>query len=113
MGIFSYIPFMQCNHCILSMKSNVEGIISINDKNIEIFNGTGYIEKDFGVSFPKYYVWGQGNNFNDKNVSFFVSIADIYFKLFSFRGFICSLMLKNKEYVLAVLNEITTIKKEI
>ena len=113
MGIFSYIPFMQCNHCILSMKSNVEGIISINDKNIEIFNGTGYIEKDFGVSFPKYYVWGQGNNFNDKNVSFFVSVADIYFKLFSFRGFICSLIIKDKEYRFATYNNSKILKYEI
>jgi len=113
MGIFSYVPFMECNHSILSLKNRVEGIITINDKNIEIFNGNGYIEKDFGISFPKYYIWGQGNNFKDRDVSFMISIADIPFKVFSFRGFICSLMIKDKEYRFATYNNSKILRYDV
>lgn len=113
MGFFSFIPFMQCNHSILSMKNKVEGNLFINDNNIEFLNGTGYIEKDFGVSFPKYYIWGQGNNFNDKDVSFFISVADIPFKMFNFRGFICSLIVSGKEYRFATYNNSKILKYEI
>lgn len=113
MGIFSYIPFMECNHSILSMKNIVDGIISINDKNIEIFNGNGYIEKDFGISFPKYYIWGQGNDFNDKDVAFFISVANIPFKLFNFRGFICSLIINNKEYRFTTYNNSKILKYDV
>ena len=31
MGPFSYIPFMECNHAILSMQNNANGSININD----------------------------------------------------------------------------------
>ncbi len=113
MGFFSYIPFMQCSHSILSMKNKVEGNLFINDNNIEFLNGTGYIEKDFGVSFPKYYIWGQGNNFNDKDVSFFISVANIPFKMFNFRGFICSLIVNGKEYRFATYNNSKILKYEI
>lgn len=113
MGIFSYISFMECNHSILSMKSRVDGSISINGKDLEIFNGNGYIEKDFGISFPKDYLWGQGNNFKDSDVSFMISIADVPFKVFSFRGFICSLMIKDKEYRFATYNNSKILKCDI
>ena len=113
MGIFSRIPFMECKHSILCMKNSVDGIVFINDKKMEIFNGNGYIEKDFGKSFPKYYIWGEGNCFEDKDCSFFVSVADIFFKIFSFKGFICSLMLKNKEYRFASYNNSKILKYEV
>ena len=113
MGFFSFIPFMQCNHSILSMKNKIEANLFINDNNIEFLNCTGYIEKDFGVSFPKYYIWGQGNNFNDKDVSFFISVADIPFKMFNFRGFICSLIVSGKEYRFATYNNSKILKYEI
>lgn len=53
MGPFSYIPFMECNHSILSMKSSANGLININDKEIKFNNGIGYIEKDWGYSIVK------------------------------------------------------------
>lgn len=46
MGPFSYIPFMECNHAILSMKNTANGKIIINDTIIKFENGNGYIEKD-------------------------------------------------------------------
>lgn len=98
MGIFSYIPFMECNHAILKMENKVSGFISLNDKKIEFLDGVGYIEKDYGKSFPKRYIWGEGNCFKNKNCSFMFSIADISFKIFNFKGLICSLIVNDKEY---------------
>ena len=104
MGVFSYVPFMECNHSILKMKNKINGYINLNDKNVLFNNGTGYIEKDYGVSFPKRYIWGEGNCFKDDTCSFMFSIADIPFKIFKFRGLICSLIINDKEYRFATYN---------
>ena len=113
MGIFSYIPFMECNHCILSMRNVVNGVIDINDRKLVFSNGVGYIEKDFGCSFPKSYVWLQGNCFKNSSSSFMLSIADIPFKLFNFRGLICSLIVNDKEYRFATYNNSKILKYDI
>jgi hypothetical protein len=113
MGPFSYIPFMECNHAIISMKNNINGFIKINDNKICFNNGTGYIEKDWGISFPKTYIWCQGNNFKNSDASFMLSIANIPFKIFSFRGLICSLIIDNKEYRFATYNNTKLLKYKI
>lgn len=97
MGPFSYVPFMECNHAILSMKNTAVGEIKINDDIIEFNKGSGYIEKDWGTSFPKSYIWCQGNNFKTKNASFMMAIANIPFKIFEFKGIICDLIIDNTE----------------
>ena len=104
MGPFSYVPFMECNHAILSMKSDANGEISINNKKINFNSSIGYIEKDWGCSFPKSYTWCQGNDFKKSNASLMLSIADIPFKLFSFRGVICALIIDNKEFKFTTYN---------
>jgi len=113
MGFFSYIPFMECNHAVISMKSEANGLISINNDKIHFDKGLGYIEKDWGYSFPKSYIWCQGNNFKDSNASFMMSIANIPFLLFNFRGLICSLIIDDKEYRFATYNNTKIIEYEI
>lgn len=110
MGPFSYIPFMECNHAILSMKNNANGIIKINNRKINFDNSTGYIEKDWGCSFPKSYIWCQGNNFENSNASFMLSIADIPFKAFNFIGIICVLMIGNNEFKFTTYNNTKLLK---
>ena len=77
----------------ISMENTINGYININDEIIHFNNNKGYIEKDWGCSFPKSYIWGQGNNFKKTNSSFMFSIADIPLKLFTFKGFICVLLI--------------------
>lgn len=113
MGPFSYIPFMECNHAIISMQSNINGYININDKIINFNNNKGYIEKDWGCSFPKSYIWCQGNNFQKNNVSFMFSIADIPFKLFTFKGIICVLLINNEEFKFTTYNNAKLIECDI
>ena len=113
MGPFSYIPFMECNHGILSMKHTTNGSITMNNNIIDFNNDVGYIEKDWGCSFPKYYIWCQGNDFEKSNASFMLSIADIPFKLFTFRGIICVLIIDNKEYKFTTYNNCKLIEYDI
>lgn len=113
MGPFSYIPFMECNHAILSMQSDTNGEIDINDEKIKFDDDMGYIEKDWGTSFPKSYIWCQGNNFQKSNASFMLSIADVPFKMFKFRGVICVLMIDNKEYKFTTYNNSRLVEFDI
>lgn len=104
MGPFSFIPFMECNHAILSMKHDIKGSLVLNNKKYDFNNGIGYIEKDWGTSFPSSYLWSQANHFDNVNTSFFLSVATIPFSSFSFNGFICSFILNSKEYRFATYN---------
>ena len=113
MGIFSYVPFMECNHAILCMKNDSFGIINLNDNDLVFDRGIGYIEKDWGCSFPKSYVWCQGNCFEKNDASFMLSIASIPFKIFSFTGVICSLIVGDKEYRFSTYNNTKIIKYDV
>jgi len=113
MGPFVYIPFMECNHGVICMKNKANGLIKINNKRIKFNNGIGYIEKDWGTSFPKNYIWCQGNNFKNKDASFMLAIANIPFKFFNFKGVICSLIINGKEYRFATYNNTKIIKYDI
>ena len=104
MGPFSYIPFMECNHAILSMKSRADGEIIINKNKLFFSDNIGYIEKDWGYSFPKSYIWCQGNDFQNPGASFMLSIADVPFKNFHFKGIICDLIINNDEFKFATYN---------
>ncbi|MCI8760217.1 MAG: hypothetical protein HFJ34_03745 [Clostridia bacterium] len=114
MGPFSYIPFMECNHAILSMRNVINGWIAINHHKIIFNNDIGYIEKDWGSSFPKSYLWCQGNHFKNSKSSFMISIANIPFKCFSFTGLICDLVIDNhNEFKFTTYNHAKIQKYEI
>jgi len=113
MGPFSYIPFMECNHAILSMKNNANGSIEINNTIMNFDDDMGYVEKDWGCSFPKTYIWCQGNDFQKSNASFMLSIANVPFKMFNFRGMICALMLDDKEYKFTTYNNSKIIEYDV
>ena len=104
MGFFSYIPFMECKHGIISMSHQLSGSLNINGEIIDFTGGKGYLEKDWGKSFPSSYVWIQSNHFEDKTTGLFFSLATIPFLSFSFTGFICNLIHQGKEYRFATYN---------
>ena len=104
---------MECNHAVLDMKNKADWFININNNNIIFNDGIGYIEKDWGSSFPKYYIWCQGNEFQNSNASFMLSIADIPFKGFNFNGIICDLILDNNEFKFATYNNAKLIEYDV
>jgi len=99
MGFFKYFP-MECRHGIVSMHHRLEGELCINGDLINFTGGTGYIEKDSGTSFPKTYSWIQCSDFEEK-CSVVVSVADIPFMGMHFKGCICVVCHRNKEYRIA------------
>ena len=92
MGYFAYIPNMECNHAVISMNHTVDGCIRYNGSDISFCNDFGYIEKDWGKSFPSRYVWVQANHFPRPGDSIMLSIASIPMLLFTFKGFIANFL---------------------
>ncbi len=104
MGVFSMFKFMECNHDVLSLNHEVDGVVNINGKNLDFSNSRGYIEKDYGKSFPKKYIWLQCNGFEEKNVSIMVSVATIPFMATEFTGLISIVYYRGKQYRIATYN---------
>jgi len=96
MGPFSFIPFMECYHGIVSMDHSIEGNLIVNDVLLDFNGGRGYIEKDWGRSFPSAYVWMQTNHFSTTGISLKASVANIPWLGSSFVGFIAGLWLHDR-----------------
>lgn len=113
MGFFSYFTFMECYHGVVSMSHSLNGDLLIDGRSISFSDGLGYIEKDWGKSFPSQYVWMQSNHFKKAGTSFMFSEATIPFKVFNFNGLIVSLIIDAKEYRFATYNGSKVIAKAI
>jgi tocopherol cyclase len=104
MGWYSFVPFMECKHGIVSVNHDLTGCLKLNDNMIDFTNGKGYIEKDWGTSFPEAWLWIQANNFNDHNTSFTFSVAKIPWRKKFFIGFIAFLYYNKKFYLFSTYN---------
>jgi len=93
MGPYSFVPFMECYHGILSMDHRIEGQLTMNGEAIDFTNGRGYMEKDWGRSFPKAYFWMQTNHFSQPGISLKASVACIPWMGSTFIGFIAGVWL--------------------
>lgn len=101
MGPFRFFPFMECHHGIISMGHGLTGSLLLNDERIDFDGGIGYIEKDWGKSFPKTYLWTQCNWHDKGDCCIMLSIAHIPFLWTSFTGCICIIYYNGVEYRLA------------
>ena len=79
---------MECYHGILSMNHSINGTLILNGKTLSFDKGRGYMEKDWGHSFPEGYIWMQSNHFSKKETSIKISVAKIPWLRSSFIGFI-------------------------
>ena len=96
MGPYAFVPFMECYHGIVSMDHRVDGMIIVNGEPVDFTNGRGYIEKDWGRSFPSAYFWMQSNHFSLPGISLKCSVAKIPWVRSSFVGFIAGIWLHNR-----------------
>jgi len=96
MGPYAFVPFMECYHGIVSMDHDIQGQLIYHSRTLDFCNGKGYIEKDWGHSFPSAYVWMQSNHFSKQGISFKASVAKIPWIRNSFVGFIAGLWFENK-----------------
>ena len=88
MGPYTFIPRMECNHGVLSFDHPLEGTLRASGRQVVFTGGRGYMEKDWGASFPEAYIWMQSNHFPGGGSSFFGSIAVIPWLRGAFPGFI-------------------------
>ena len=104
MGWYSFVPFMECKHGIGSVLHGLKGRLEINNAIIDFTGGSGYIEKDWGTSFPESWIWLHCNTFNQPGVSFTFSVAKIPWLGSFFIGHICFLYCHGKFYLFATYN---------
>ncbi|MDD5185375.1 MAG: tocopherol cyclase family protein [Paludibacter sp.] len=96
MGPYTFVPFMECYHGILSMDHRIEGELTIHGEIVNFNNGRGYTEKDWGHSFPDAYFWMQSNHFSEPGISLKASVANIPWLGSSFLGCIAGVWLHDR-----------------
>jgi hypothetical protein len=95
---------MECKHDVVSMRHLLDGSLTLNGDIISFADGTGYIEKDWGRSFPESWIWAQGNTFSGSDASFMLSVAKIPWLGKFFIGSIAYLSVAGKTYTFATYN---------
>ena len=89
MGWYSFVPFMQCYHGVVSMDHRLHGALQVNGTPVDFTGGRGYLEKDWGRSFPDAWIWLQTNHWDTPTPSsLMVSIGHIPWLGTHFVGFL-------------------------
>jgi len=91
MGWFAYLPIMECYHGVVGLDHGLHGTLQLDGEEISLAGGRGYIEKDWGRSFPRCWVWMQSNHFDEPGVCITASVALIPNLGREFPGFIVGL----------------------
>ena len=101
MGPYAFVPFMECYHGIVNIHQELCGGLSIDGQTVDFTDGYGYIEKDWGRSFPEAWIWLQSNHFGKDDVSLMFSLARIPWLRWSFPGFLSFIRIKDKMLLFA------------
>ena len=112
MGPFTFIPTMECYHGIVNIHHEITGQLIISGDEIDFDQGYGYIEKDWGRSFPESWIWLQSNHFHEEDVSVMFSLAKIPWLGKSFTGLISFLRIKERIYLFATYSRAKVSKLE-
>ena len=96
MGWYSFMPFMECYHGLVSMNHTLNGQLKINNETCDFTGGKGYSEKDWGRSMPSAWIWLQCNHFETPEISIMFSVAKIPWFNKAFTGFLCVLLFEGK-----------------
>jgi hypothetical protein len=113
MGPYTFLPFMECYHGIISMDHRIEGMLEHDGEKLDFNNGRGYIEKDWGQSFPSAYLWLQSNHFSQSGISVKISVAKIPYLGYSFVGFIAGVWIDEKLIQFTTYNRSQLLKSQI
>ncbi|HET6350686.1 MAG TPA: tocopherol cyclase family protein [Coriobacteriia bacterium] len=96
MGWYRFVPGMETYHGVISMDHGLSGWIDIDGDRTDFGGGRGYIEKDWGRSFPSSWVWAQSNHFGREGISLSLSVAKVPWMTGAFVGHIAGLLLDGK-----------------
>ncbi len=103
MGPFTFVPWMECYHGVVNIKHRIDGRMNVNGAVTDFTGGEGYIEKDWGRSFPDAWIWLQANHFEEP-ASFMLSFASIPWMGGHFPGLISFLMTEGGMRLFATYN---------
>ena len=99
MGWYSFVPFMQCYHGVVSMDHRLEGRLEVHGQTVDFTGGRGYLEKDWGRSFPAAWIWWQTNHFDTPTpTSLMVSVGHIPWLGSHFVGFLAGWYFEGQLY---------------
>lgn len=105
MGWYSFVPFMECKHGVVSVSHRIKGSLQIDDDHLDFSDGKGYIEKDWGKSFPESWIWFQSNTFANSDACIMMSIAKIPWLGSFFTGFLGFLYVNGRFYPFSTYNK--------
>ena len=96
MGFFGWIPILECYHGVIGFDHALDGELTLDGESVDFQGGRGYVEKDWGMSFPSSWIWCQSNHFGGPDedparVCLSASIAEIPNLGRTFVGFIVGL----------------------
>lgn len=77
MGPYAFLPGLECYHAIIHLQHNLQGQLELDGEIFDFSGGGGYIEKDYGRSFPERYLWLQAGHFPGSRACFVFSRASI------------------------------------
>jgi tocopherol cyclase len=114
MGWYGFVPFMETYHGLISMDHVVNGSLIINGDKRVFDSARGYIEKDWGSSFPSSWIWLQANSFKERGVSLMVSVAVIPWLHSSFVGHLAIFLHKGEVFNLSTYSggKVTRLEKK-
>ncbi|WP_042275233.1 tocopherol cyclase family protein [Faecalimicrobium dakarense] len=104
MGFYNYLSFMECYSQVCVLNGDIIGNLQVNGELVDFTGGKVYIEKNWGKSFPKSWVWIQSNNFRNPTVSVTCSLATIPFPIRNFRGFLIGVTIGKEFYRFTTIN---------
>ncbi len=113
MGWYAWVPRMECYHGVLSLNHTLAGHLKVNGSRLDFGGGRGYIEKDWGQSFPSGWIWMQTNHFGMPGISLTASIAMIPWIGYTFPGFIVGLLVNGTLYRFATYTGAVTRRLEV
>jgi tocopherol cyclase len=99
MGWYSFMRFMECYHGIIVLDADIRGEVNGQSRSA----GRFYLEKDWGISFPRAWIWMQTNSFSTR-ASLTCSVARVPFRSTEFTGFIIGLYVDGRLYSFTTYN---------
>ena len=104
MGFYNYLKFMECYSQVCILNGSLVGDLDVNGEKINFTGGKVYVEKNWGKSFPKSWLWIQSNCFNRRKASVTCSLGTIPFPIRDFQGFLIGVTVENQFYSFTTIN---------
>lgn len=88
MGPFAFVPLLEGYHAVTSIDPRLTGNVLLDGEAIDFTGGKGYMERDWGSSFPRSWIWTQCNHFDTDGVCLTAAIAAVPLAGQTIQGFI-------------------------